>query len=99
MTYYVRQVLSAVPPQLREELRQSHGDILLDVIAGRSIAWDSIDGAEAPVFGTTTIDQVQWATRVDDIVVTLQERLDEYNGEPAAPPPCSRLWRIFRFWW
>ena len=77
MAYFLRQVKATHSPTLWEDLSQAYPDILDNKPTdGRSIQWEEIDSATAPLFGRTTEDQLMWK---NPTVVTTEQAA---NGPP-----------------
>lgn len=90
MAYFVRLVKIVVDERdanLWNQFRQANPTILDDVpTSGREIAWEDVDDAQAPTFGNTRLDALQWRTYVDPHIDALRNQLDEYREEEEEMP-------------
>jgi len=88
MAYFLRQVKSNYSAQLWEQLRQEHPDLLEGAPTdGRRIDWNEIDTARPPLFGSTTVDDLEWK---DGGLQACTEPVVEEQAPPETHPPAER---------
>ena len=108
MAYFLRQVKLNYPPELWEQLRRDYPDLLNSTPTdGRCIQWDEIDSAKPPLFGSTTVDQLEWEDggvhACAEVVVEeqhRQERAPKRHGprQQASPPICQNHKLLTGIW-
>jgi hypothetical protein len=94
MAYFLRQVKVNYTAELWEQLRREHPNLLDSVpTEGRCISWDEIDGAEPPLFGSTTVEELAWQ---DGGVSACAEGVVEEQQQPKTRVRSSRHRRAGR---
>ena len=102
MIYFVQKVKAAVPLELWESFRATHGDCLMETpTIGRCILWNEIDsGVPDMLFGETNhVNQLAWHNDASEIVTNLRDRIEDVAAplfaqhrvscHVATPPPAG----------